>query len=292
MNAGLSLRLGWRLHTASPSVLSSVIVKQGLHTSEVAGWRASVGPDPWRRHRQRYPVPELPARPENVVIPEKHRLPILPKVPSIYGQTMTRPPKGTRELYRMQGEERVHNKLILEQFGIVALAGGRLTSSHFEFLRNKVNRWLHPERSLAIFRVDAPYQPVTNHGAGRRMGGGKGSISHYVTPVKAGRVIVEVAGDMYWPEVQPWLSKVAEKMPFEAMAVNQDLLERLEAEEKRIAETNENPYTFEWLVRNNIMDCQSHLSPKDRVWFGRFLYRDRTLNRKYQTIHNFRYRMR
>lgn len=183
----------------------------------------------------------------------------------------------------------MHNKLILEQFGIVALAGGRLASNHFEFLRTKINRWLHPERSLAIFRVDAPYQPVTNHGAGRRMGGGKGSISHYVTPVKAGRVIVEVAGDLYWEEVEPWLSKVAEKMPFEAMAVNQNLLERLEAEEKRLAETNANPYTFEWLVRNNIMDCHSHLSPKDRVWFGKFLYRDRTLNRKWSTIHNFRY---
>ncbi len=31
-------------------------------------------------------------------------------------------------------------------------------------------------------------------GVGKRMGGGKGPIHHYVTPVKAGRIVVELAG--------------------------------------------------------------------------------------------------
>jgi len=33
------------------------------------------------------------------------------------------------------------------------------------------------------------------------MGGGKGAIDHYVTPIKAGRVIIEVGGDCEYFEV-------------------------------------------------------------------------------------------
>lgn len=33
------------------------------------------------------------------------------------------------------------------------------------------------------------------------MGGGKGSIDHYVTPIKAGRVIIEVGGHCEFFEV-------------------------------------------------------------------------------------------
>lgn len=33
------------------------------------------------------------------------------------------------------------------------------------------------------------------------MGGGKGAIDHYVTPVKAGRVIIEVGGPVEYEEV-------------------------------------------------------------------------------------------
>ena len=39
-------------------------------------------------------------------------------------------------------------------------------------------------------------------GVGRRMGGGKGNIDHYVTPVKSGRIIMELAGHMEFNEVQ------------------------------------------------------------------------------------------
>lgn len=33
------------------------------------------------------------------------------------------------------------------------------------------------------------------------MGGGKGSIDHYVTPVRSGRIIIEVAGNCEYIEV-------------------------------------------------------------------------------------------
>ena len=44
----------------------------------------------------------------------------MPRVPSVWAQGGMRPPKGTKELWRMMGEEKVHNELILKQYGIIA----------------------------------------------------------------------------------------------------------------------------------------------------------------------------
>ena len=49
-------------------------------------------------------------------------------------------------------------------------------------------------------------------------------------------------------------------------------------------EENTNPYTLEWLIRNNMMDCQRWLSPRDQMWFGKHIYRDRTNNRKWSNV--------
>lgn len=144
-------------------------------------------------------------------------------------------------------------------------------------------------RGFALYRVDPPYHPVTNHGKGKKLGGGKGSISHYTTPVKAGRVILEIGGNILWDEVEPWLRLLTKKLPFDAICVTQDMLERIEAEEKRLIETNENPYTFEWFIRNNMMDCKSWLSPRDQLYFGKFVYRDRTLNKKWNLVRRKKY---
>jgi large subunit ribosomal protein L16 len=43
-------------------------------------------------------------------------------------------------------------------------------------------------------------------GQGQRMGGGKGSIDHYVTPVKARRVILEMGGKCEFIEVSDLLN--------------------------------------------------------------------------------------
>lgn len=226
-------------------------------------------------------APEEPM--ENVTLPEgknKYRLPLVPKIPSEWLHFMGKLPRGTKEAHRMMGEERVHNQLILGQYGIVAVHGGLLKFSHFDFMRSKVGRFLEPKTSFAFYRVDAPFKPITKHGQGKKLGGGKGSVDTYGTPIRAGRVIMEVGGTVYWEEVKPWLTRVADRLPFEAIAVNQNILDRLNAEEARLEAANENPYSFEWLVRNNMLDCQSHLSPYDTKWFGKFMYRDRAYHNK------------
>lgn len=64
-----------------------------------------------------------------------------------------------------------------------------------------IAKGLDSKRMFAIWRVPPPWQPVTKKGQGQRMGGGKGAIDHYVTPVKAGRVIIEVGGTIEFQEV-------------------------------------------------------------------------------------------
>lgn len=41
------------------------------------------------------------------------------------------------------------------------------------------------------------------------MGGGKGAIHHYTTPIKAGRIIVEIGGTVDYEIVQPILQNVS-----------------------------------------------------------------------------------
>ena len=97
--------------------------------------------------------------PPNVTLPKKVKLPILSKVPPEFSQHfIQRIPKGTRENYRMMGEEMVHNDLIMGQFGIVTIHGGLINWSTFETIRNYVTRKLNAGKSFAFWRVDPPYK--------------------------------------------------------------------------------------------------------------------------------------
>lgn len=233
---------------------------------------------------------KAPVKFENTNFPEKHRLPIYQKTPMIWSMGAMRPPKGTKEMWRMMGEEKTHNELTLGQFGIVAITGGMMKHKNFDVLRLGIGKKLKANESFAIYRVDAPYKPITNHGFGKRMGGGKGSIEGYGTPVRAGRIIVEVGGKLLWDEVRPWLKQAAKTLPFPAMAVSAEMLTKFREEEARLVATNKNPISFEYLVRNNMFNCQQYLSEYDQRWFGKFVYKDRVLNKKWQWVTRSKYR--
>lgn len=122
---------------------------------------------------------------------------------------------------------------------------------------------------FAIWRVNPPWQPITKKGQGQRMGGGKGAIDHYVTPIRAGRVILEVGGKIEYAEVKRVLEDVAHKLPFKAMAMSQEMMDQLAEEERRKEEENTNPFTFKYVVQNNLNGCHRWLSPVDHKWFGK-----------------------
>lgn len=142
---------------------------------------------------------------------------------------------------------------------------------HFEMLRLSIGRKMDTNRMFAIWRVDAPWQPLTKQGQGQRMGGGKGAIDHYVTPVKSGRIIVEIGGTCEFEEVRGFLSTYAAQLPFKARAVSHEMLVREKEREQRLAELNQNKFTLKYVIQNNLDGCHKWLSPFDHKWFGKHL---------------------
>jgi len=84
---------------------------------------------------------------------------------------------------------------------VQALSGGQLHHGHFEMMRIGINKRMDESRMFAVWRVPAPWKSKTRKGPGRKMGGGKGSVDHYVTPVKSGRIIFELGGECEFSEV-------------------------------------------------------------------------------------------
>ena len=101
------------------------------------------------------------------------------------------------------------------------------------------------------------------------MGSGKGAINHYVTPLRADRIIVEIGGKCEFREVQKILRQVAKLLPFKARVVNREMLEEKVKTEKFIEENNLNPFTFKHCARSNMLGCKTWLSPYDYLWHGK-----------------------
>lgn len=159
------------------------------------------------------------------------------------------------------------------------MGGGYLRWGHFEMLRMIVNRHINPRTMFAVWRVPAPYKPITRKGLGQRMGGGKGAIDHYVTAVKAGRLIVEVGGYVEFGEVEHFLTQAAKKLPFPAVAVSRESLQGMRDKEEERRRNNQNPWTFERIITSNMLGMRKFLSPYDlqlkgRYW-GKFFLPDR-----------------
>jgi large subunit ribosomal protein L16 len=125
-------------------------------------------------------------------------------------------------------------------------------------------------RMFAIWRVDPPWQPLTKQGQGQRMGGGKGAIDHYVTPVKAGRIILEMGGKCEFLEVKEFLQTYANQLPFKARAVSHEMLERERTSQEKREASNLNPYTMKYVIQNNLGGIHNYLSPVDHKWFGKY----------------------
>ncbi|XP_077256886.1 large ribosomal subunit protein uL16m-like [Temnothorax americanus] len=211
----------------------------------------------------------VPIKFGDIEYPERARLKVMEKVPQF--PPGMRPPKMQKRLRYMRGPEPTHNFLMYRQYGIIATGGGRLKHGHFEMIRLTIGRKLDQERMFAIWRVDPPWQPVTKKGQGQRMGGGKGSIDHYVTPIKAGRVIMEIGGHCEYFEVKKVLTQVANQLPFKARAVSQEILDKQAAKEKWLEENNQNLWTWKYMIQNNMLGCQKWISPVDKLWFNKYL---------------------
>lgn len=204
----------------------------------------------------------------DVEYPERPKLRMMEKVPQL--QSNLKAPKMQKRLILMRGPEKVHNFLLHKQYGIQALCGGRIRWGHFEMLRLSIGRKLDVNRMFAVWRVDAPWQPLTKQGQGQRMGGGKGAIDHYVTPVRDGRIILEVGGRCEFKEVKDFLQKYADQLPFPARAVSHEMLENETYSREMREKANINPFTMKYVIQNNLSGVHRILSPYDHKWFGEY----------------------
>lgn len=133
-------------------------------------------------------------------------------------------------------------------------------------IRLTVNRGIDDSRMFGVWRVDPPWKPITKKGQGHRMGGGKGAIDHYVTPVKAGRIIIEIGGHCDFEEVEKILTTIKKKMPMKCKVISQIILDEMAEEEDYIMKNNMNPFTVEWAVKNNLHGIRKYLSFYDDIW--------------------------
>ena len=78
------------------------------------------------------------------------------------------------------------------QFGLKAVEGARLNSRQIEAARKTITNFIKREGRLWI-RV-FPDKPITKRPPETTMGGGKGSVDHYVAVVRPGRIIFEMDG--------------------------------------------------------------------------------------------------
>lgn len=92
-------------------------------------------------------------------------------------------------------------------------------------------------------------------------------IHHYVTPVRANRIIVELGGHLDWREASRILTGIADLLPFGARFVSQELLDTEAKLEFYIAEKNVNPfYPPGQALLKNYAGCRSFISPWHLEW--------------------------
>ena len=93
---------------------------------------------------------------------------------------------------RMTGKALRGNKVSYGQFGLQALEPAWITSNQIEAARIAMTRYI--KRGGQVWIKIFPDKPVTAKPAETRMGSGKGSPEYWVSVVKPGRVMFEIAG--------------------------------------------------------------------------------------------------
>ena len=111
---------------------------------------------------------------------------------------------------RMKGNAGRGNQIAFGSFAIKALEECWITSRQIEASRIAATRYMKREGQMWI-RI-FPDKPITKKPAEVRMGKGKGAPSHWVAPVRPGRIMFEVDG-VPMETAQEALRLGAQKLP-------------------------------------------------------------------------------
>ena len=115
--------------------------------------------------------------------------------------------KGRR---RNKGVETRGTELNFGSFGLKAMEHKWITARQIEASRRAIIRYLRKGGKLWI-RI-FPDKPVTEKGTEVPMGGGKGSVDHYVALVKPGRILFEIEG-IEQEMAEEAFSRATDKLP-------------------------------------------------------------------------------
>lgn len=120
---------------------------------------------------------------------------------------------------RMKGVATRGNTVTYGEFGLVATEPCWITSNQIEAARIAITRYT--KRGGKVWIKIFPDKPVTQKPAETRMGSGKGSPEYWVSVVKPGRVLFEIAG-VSPEDAQEALRLGSHKLPCKTKIVSRD----------------------------------------------------------------------
>ncbi len=124
---------------------------------------------------------------------------------------------------RIKGNAQRGAELAFGSFGLKTLDEGFITSRQIEAARIAVTRYMKREGKVWI-RI-FPDKPITSKPAEVRMGKGKGALSHWVAPVKPGRIMFEAEG-VPFETAKEAMRLAAQKLPVKTkFVVRRDYVE-------------------------------------------------------------------
>jgi large subunit ribosomal protein L16 len=122
----------------------------------------------------------------------------------------------------MRGLAHRGNTVSFGDYGLMALESCWITNRQIESARRTITGYIR--RGGKVWIRIFPDKPVTSKPAETRMGGGKGSVDHWVAVVKPGRIMFELAGVREELATEA-LRRAAQKMPIKCKIVTRDEVE-------------------------------------------------------------------
>lgn len=123
---------------------------------------------------------------------------------------------------RFGGMSHRGNSVVFGDYGLMALENIWITSRQIEAARRAITGYV--KRGGKVWIRIFPDKPVTQKPAETRMGGGKGSVDHWVAVVKAGRVMFELGGVREDLAVEA-LHRAAQKLPIKCKVITREDVE-------------------------------------------------------------------
>ena len=123
---------------------------------------------------------------------------------------------------RMKGKATRGNVVNYGEFGLQAVEPGWITSNQIEAARIAMTRYT--KRGGQVWIKIFPDKPVTAKPAETRMGSGKGSPEYWVSVVKPGRVMFEIAG-VPEEDAREALRLASHKLPIKCKILQKEAVE-------------------------------------------------------------------